>query len=244
MSKLILHPEFKLYERKEKPLCSSLQVAETKGWFLTDASNLSELPLSEAKNQGFVYALEFGEKIKIGRTKNLAKRMKTLQLNANNCSVISPGKVAFSPSHSNYTKNEAILHSFFKDKRRGKSELFDLCLDEFIQSVPILTFEKIIPVEKDMNSLIDELLRQDWEARTGLPFEMYLNLEKAKTPEEKLAAQKKLFSAQPKNIALSESVPSIHDIKEVDFKKQRVILKDGTICEMTGALSFLRQKEE
>ena len=88
------------------------------------------------------------------------------------------------------------------------------------------------------------MLRQDWEARTGLPFEMYLNLEKAKTPEEKLAAQKKLFSAQQKNIALSESVPSIHDIKEVDFKKQRVILKDGTICEMTGALSFLRQKEE
>ena len=29
MSKLILHPEFKLYERKDKPLCSSLQVAET-----------------------------------------------------------------------------------------------------------------------------------------------------------------------------------------------------------------------
>ena len=29
MSKLILHPEFKLYERKDKPLCTSLQVAET-----------------------------------------------------------------------------------------------------------------------------------------------------------------------------------------------------------------------
>ena len=24
MSKLILHPEFKLYERKDKPLCTSL----------------------------------------------------------------------------------------------------------------------------------------------------------------------------------------------------------------------------
>ena len=29
MPKLILHPEFKLYERKDKPLCTSLQVAET-----------------------------------------------------------------------------------------------------------------------------------------------------------------------------------------------------------------------
>ena len=29
MSKLILHPDFQLYERKDKPFCSSLQVAET-----------------------------------------------------------------------------------------------------------------------------------------------------------------------------------------------------------------------
>ena len=224
-------------------MTSISSIAEAKGWVINDANNFNEFPLSEARNQGFVYALEFGEKIKIGRSKNLAKRIKTLQLNASNCSAISPGRVAFSMSHSNYTKNEAVLHSFFKDKRRGKSELFNLCLDDFIQSVPVLAFEKRIPVKKNVNSLIDELLRQDWEARTNTPFELYLNYEKAKTPEEKSAAQKKLFSTQQKIITPSESVPSIHDIREVDFKKRRVILKDGSVREMTGVLSFLRQME-
>ena len=199
MSKLILHPEFKLYERKEKPLCSSLQVAETKGWFLTDASNLNEFPLSEAKNQGFVYALEFGEKIKIGRTKNLAKRMKTLQLNANNCSVVSPGRVAFSPSHSNYTKNEAILHSFFKDKRRGKSELFDLCLDDFIHLVPDMRFEKVPPPEgKDPMVIFDAFCRYEWEKETGFPYELWLNYINAKTEEEKREAHFNILIARSK----------------------------------------------
>ena len=31
MSKLILHPEFKLYEKKHMPFCSSLQVAQEFG---------------------------------------------------------------------------------------------------------------------------------------------------------------------------------------------------------------------
>ena len=54
MSKLILHPEFKLYERKDKPLCTSLQVAETFGkrhdHVLRDIEALN-LPKSEEINE-------------------------------------------------------------------------------------------------------------------------------------------------------------------------------------------------
>ena len=54
MSKLILHPEFKLYELKDKPLCTSLQVAETFGkrhdHVLRDIEALN-LPKSEEINE-------------------------------------------------------------------------------------------------------------------------------------------------------------------------------------------------
>ena len=159
-----------------------------KDWEITNSKNILGFPSSDIINQGFLYALEYGDYLKIGRTKNLAQRISFLTYQAINYSQTDTRRIAYSIQHSNYAQNENILHKFFKDKRVGKGELFSLTLDDFLASMPQLTFKKELSGDSDndeVTDIVNWLLEADYEKITGLPFETFLQWENAKTPEEK-----------------------------------------------------------
>lgn len=97
---------------------------------------------------GYVYALEFGDKVKIGCTIDASNRFKQLKLSAN-YSEVSIGRFAVSPLHSNYKKNERELHEIFKDTRIASTELFKISFDDAVEKMKCLTFSEDKYDEKD-----------------------------------------------------------------------------------------------
>ena len=133
-------------------MTSAIQLLNQKGWGVLRSDDFSKFPMPDAENQGFVYALEYGEYIKIGQSRNLAKRMKSLISQAKKYSLTDTGRVAYTESHSNYSKNEAFLHSVFKDKRLENGELFAMNLEYFAMYLPNLSYEHNVPTG-DITSL-------------------------------------------------------------------------------------------
>lgn len=87
---------------------------------------------------GALYAVEYGERLKIGCTRNLKQRTKTLQAQAKGYSECTFGAVAYTAYHIDYRQNERLLHEMFAHFRRGGTELFDLSLNSFLADCPIL----------------------------------------------------------------------------------------------------------
>ena len=143
-------------------------------WKITRANDFSKFPIVRAINQGVVYALEYGDCIKIGKTQNLTERMKTLTSQAKKYSFTNTGLVAYTEVHSNYSDNEKLLHYVFKDKRIDNGELFVIDLEYFIKHVPYI-------------SLKHDVLKDNTEVLLGI----------VKTLEQKLvneAKQRKITS--------------------------------------------------
>lgn len=119
-------------------------------WFVTKEVN--HLPKKgETDWHGYVYAIEYGNSIKIGHTTNLQQRIKAIISNAKNYSKIKVGRIAFSIPHTNYKENERLLHAAFQKIRQAKTELFNLTLDEFMAQIPALEF-KDESAEKQKNA--------------------------------------------------------------------------------------------
>ena len=91
---------------------------------------------------GYVYALEWENKVKIGCTRNIATRIQQLRKIAEYGGV-EVGRVVISPLHSNYTENEKALHNTFKNMRVGKTELFQVGLSDVMTAMYRLSFLKI-----------------------------------------------------------------------------------------------------
>ena len=89
---------------------------------------------------GFVYAVEYGEDVKIGCTSELKSRISALKSQAEKYADKKLGKFVYSPEHTNYRENEKILHLHFQSNRCGKSELFKITLDEFLEELPDLNY--------------------------------------------------------------------------------------------------------
>lgn len=109
-------------------------------WFV--AKDVIHLPKNGRTGwHGYVYAIEYGNSIKIGRATNLQQRIKAIISNAENYSKVNVGRIVFSIPHTNHKENELLLHKAFQEKRQGRSELFNLTLDEFIGQIPMLEFK-------------------------------------------------------------------------------------------------------
>lgn len=81
---------------------------------------------------GIVYLLEYGDSLKIGSSKVPYQRLMQLKRNATNYDDTKLGRVAITRPHTNYRENEKRLHSLFESKRKSKTELFDLKLDDVL----------------------------------------------------------------------------------------------------------------
>lgn len=84
---------------------------------------------SEHSNQGYVYVIEYGDRVKIGYTKNPRERLAALKRMAayNNTPL---GRSVWSPLCSNYKEIEKHLHSVYETSRVDGTELFRESLND------------------------------------------------------------------------------------------------------------------
>lgn len=82
---------------------------------------------------GFVYALELDDIVKIGSTAHPHKRLVALRRQLEVYGNTRLGRVALSQEHTNYRENEKILHDYFREFRRGNTELFDIPLQRVVE---------------------------------------------------------------------------------------------------------------
>lgn len=89
---------------------------------------------------GFVYAIEYGDLIKIGCTRKPYQRLRALVKTAEyGCFAI--GRVVLTIEHTNYYNNEKIVHNFFSKYRVSQTELFDIKLEDLIKTFPTLVYK-------------------------------------------------------------------------------------------------------
>lgn len=120
---------------------------------------------------GYVYFVEYGKFLKIGSTRNPIERLRTLSSNARLYHDVVLGKIYITPMHTNFEKNEIILHNFFRDERKDNSELFDITIDEAVKSIyniPLLFSLQMPETAKKAENFIGMVtsnLRQSLEER-------------------------------------------------------------------------------
>ena len=83
---------------------------------------------------GRVYAMEYGDFLKIGSSKKLTARIRALKKQCEYASIQS-GEVVFTSPHTNYKENEKLIHMACSEYRIGDTELYDLNIYDFIEVV-------------------------------------------------------------------------------------------------------------
>ena len=101
-----------------------------------ELTKLKEVCKQTPEYFGYFYLLEFGNRIKIGCSKNPYQRYMTLKKEAEDYGNTKLGRIAISRPHTNYSQNETLLHKVFFEKRVNGTELFDLDLDDVIAGIP------------------------------------------------------------------------------------------------------------
>lgn len=129
--------------------CSATGQIMVRGVPWTLETDVEKLPVhGPTEWHGYVYALEFGDGIKIGFSTQLKSRIKSLRRSAAKYGDKETGVVLYSPSHTNYRENERQLHKFFAPQQIKSSERFGITLAEFVSSSPGLEFKD----ESEQNS--------------------------------------------------------------------------------------------
>ncbi|MGD7047027.1 GIY-YIG nuclease family protein [Rossellomorea marisflavi] len=104
------------------------------------------LSLKELKNHnfkidkysGYVYLVQYGNFVKIGKTINPIQRISSINGLAVNYAGENVKEIIISDRHSNYSENERKLHSYFNEHRINKGELFRLSLTNIRNTLPLL----------------------------------------------------------------------------------------------------------
>lgn len=99
---------------------------------LKDINNLQKTKSNDY--MGFIYAIEYGNKLKIGSSKQPYTRITSLKRQAEKYDNLELGRFTISREHTNYVDNEKIIDNYFKDRRKEATELFDLTIEEFVQN--------------------------------------------------------------------------------------------------------------
>ena len=103
--------------------------------------DVDQLPASGSTPwHGYVYAIEYGNGIKIGHTTNLRSRIKSIKRTAANYSNLDTGRIAYSREHTNHKEVELLLHRFYAEHRVDKCERFNVTIDQFLSTVPDIDF--------------------------------------------------------------------------------------------------------
>lgn len=86
---------------------------------------------------GYFYVLEYSDSVvKIGSTRHPIQRLDNLAKTAENYGNWNLGRFALSQPHTNYRRNETMLHKYFSEYRRSGSELFDFSFGNIVKNIP------------------------------------------------------------------------------------------------------------
>ncbi len=96
---------------------------------------------------GVIYAVEFGNMLKIGHTSRPYTRMRSLEKIAEYGGV-QIGRVCVSIAHTNHAKNETKLLVYFAPNRKEETELFDIELNSFVAALQSGVIEFLDESEK------------------------------------------------------------------------------------------------
>lgn len=78
---------------------------------------------------GVVYALEYGDMVKIGSSAKPYTRIMALSHQANDYAEMPIGRCLLSSPHTNFRKNEIKIHNLFSVYRKDDTELFNVSLE-------------------------------------------------------------------------------------------------------------------
>lgn len=134
----------------------------------TEYELLKELDFANFSRKGYVYVLEYGNKIKIGTTKEPFKRLKSLKSMAENYLDTFTGRLLISKAHYNRFENEKVLHNMFSDSKIGNGELFSASFNEAIKKVVESKIEYVLE-DTESTASIDDIIRKFLGDRDYLP---------------------------------------------------------------------------
>ena len=174
-----------------------------------------------AYSLGCVYAVEFGNMVKIGFTTNFEKRIKSLKQTfryKNEKRKI--GKTYCSNEMHYATRAEAFLHEMFKDRRIEHTELFRITFEEA---------EKAIKEVEQLKLYSDE----DWERHLEaerISDKMFnsIFIDNVESEEEK----KELVELAKENAKLAEENAKLADDVIKEYKKQIELLTEFKLITM------------
>lgn len=105
-------------------------------WFVVDGPKevITAVGAKLPTHFGCVYAVEYGEFLKIGRTTNPYQRFKSLATLAKNYGQTETKQALLSKPHTNFIETERTLHKIFAETRKS-GELFAINRNQFISQV-------------------------------------------------------------------------------------------------------------
>lgn len=93
-----------------------------------EIEKIKEIEKRTQRYSGVIYAIEYGEKIKIGSTTKPYERVRTVVRDIEGYANTKTGRVLVSELHTNYRENEYFLHGKFSDFRIRNTESFNIKL--------------------------------------------------------------------------------------------------------------------
>lgn len=101
-----------------------------------DRQHLIDASIPEDEfNYGVVYAVEFGENVKVGCTTDIHKRMANLENLANNYALSKLGRIAITGYCCNRYECEAEAHAKLAEYRIGNSEMFNVSFETAVDAL-------------------------------------------------------------------------------------------------------------
>lgn len=95
-----------------------------------EIDKIKEIEKRTQRYRGSVYAIEYGEKVKIGSTTKPYERIRTVVRDIEGYANTKTGRVLVSKLHTNYRENEYFLHGKFSDFRIRNTESFNIKLED------------------------------------------------------------------------------------------------------------------
>lgn len=110
--------------------------------------------LAQDTYMGVVYALKYGNMIKIGSSKHPYKRFISLKSQAEKYGNVKVGDIAISGLHTNFRENEKVTHHKFQKFRREGTELFNIDFEtakKYLNSLSLL--DETAEMDKDSETV-------------------------------------------------------------------------------------------
>ena len=95
---------------------------------------------------GVVYAIEFGDYVKVGCTTDIQRRIAALSNTARNYAMTSLGRIALTGFCSNWYECEAKAHETLADYRINDSEMFSVDFDVAVEALKQLHLNLVKPI--------------------------------------------------------------------------------------------------